>query len=198
MFDPEHIGDPRRESDFQARHFPLCDGGEPPPIGSTDRIARRKLQFLAAYYRLNCLYDRLSSIRAGRSQESEAQVLQALKLAVAQRDQLELFYEAEGFWGEPIMNGMVYANVEFTYARRNDVYRPASSYSFSVFVPLPPAGENSEQWIREHLAKAAFNAPSRAATLITSAPRAAPTERKEFPDASRGPVAKQDAEPDPQ
>ncbi|HEV8542013.1 MAG TPA: hypothetical protein VGR78_06460 [Verrucomicrobiae bacterium] len=153
MFDPKAINDPRLSTDFDPALFPLCDGGEAPPVGTDERIARRKIEFLAVYYRLNQLYSLLSAIRNGKSSGDEKEVLQEIQRAIRARDLLEDFYESEGFLGEPVMDGFFYKDIEFTYARRREFYQPAASSSFSLFIPMPPPDSNIEEWIREHLAK---------------------------------------------
>ncbi len=152
-FDPTSIRDPRTEADFQAEHWPLCDGGEPPPSGTDDRTGRRKIEFLASYYRLNRLYGRLDALRNDASKEDERLVLQQIQMAIAERDALEDFYAPEGFLGEPVMDGIFYRNIEFTHARRREYYQTKATSAFSVFVQLPPPGESAEQWLEEQRAK---------------------------------------------
>jgi hypothetical protein len=153
MFDPTSINDPRINSGFEPACWPLCDGAEGPPPDSGDRTDLRKIQFLAVYYRLNQLYTSLHAIRSNESKENERPLLEQIQHAIHKRDELENFYEPEGFLGEPVMDGFFYRNIEFTYARRREFYEPAPSSSFSIFMPLPPAGADIESWVRENLAK---------------------------------------------
>src|SRR4051794_30263953 len=114
MFDPKAINDPRVSTDFDPTFLPLCDGGDAPPAGAEDRVGRRKIEFLAVYYRLNQLYSLLSAIRDGTSRGDEKEVLEEIQRAIGERDLLEGFYESEGFLGEPVMDGFFYKDIEFT------------------------------------------------------------------------------------
>lgn len=151
MFDPRLIEDPRLGVDYQPGAMPLCDGGEAPPIGAPEQIARRKVEFLAVYYRLNRLYSRLSAVRSGSSNDNEQEILNAIKQAIRERDQLEDFYEPEGFLAEPLMDGFYYRSIEFTHARRREYYPGPNSSKVSVFIPLPAQGDDLQSWIRKHL-----------------------------------------------
>jgi hypothetical protein len=144
--------DPRSQPGFQPEHFPLCDGGAAPPVGTTDRIERRQIEFLAAYYRLNQLIARLEALRSGAVREDERSVLREIQYAIRERDDLEDKYEPEGFIGEPIMDGIYYADVEFTHARSRQFYQPMVSSRFSLSIPMPPPGVEIEGWVRRHLA----------------------------------------------
>jgi hypothetical protein len=145
--------DPRLLPDFHAEYLPLCDGGIIPPADTTDRIERRQIEFLAVYYRLNRLYALLQAIRLGLTPGDDALVLREIQKAMRDRDALEDRYEPEGFLGEPVMDGVFYKDIEFTYAVRRQP-EPLTSSHFSLFIPLPPPKGKVEDWIHEHLTKA--------------------------------------------
>jgi len=141
--------DPRCRRGFRPEFFPLCDGVKPPPPGATDTVARRQIEFLAAYYELNVLYAKLEAVRRKRG---EAQgLLKKIAEALRARDQLEDRYAPEGFLGEPEMDGLFFRNVKFTHARAGAV-APAVETSFSLFVPLVlPKGLTLRQYIEREL-----------------------------------------------
>jgi hypothetical protein len=143
--------DPRTRRDFEPAHWPLCDGGGAPATGVEDAVARRKIEFLAAYYRLNQWQARLQAIRAGAANEPVDAVMSALRDAMRDRDALEDRYESEGFLGEPVMDGVFYTNVEFTHARKWAFYQPPMSSYFSLTIPVPPPGAEFGAWIHQHL-----------------------------------------------
>lgn len=146
--------DPRSQPDFEPKHFPLCDGGPAPAHGTTDPIARRKIEFLAAYYRLNRLFARLQASRTGAVPESPAAVLRDIQQAILERDALEDRCEPEGFLGEPVIEEIFYRNIEFTHAQSPRYYRPLASSRFSLSIPIPPAGVHVDGWVRRHLCSA--------------------------------------------
>jgi hypothetical protein len=137
--------------DFEPAHWPLCDGGAAPAAGVRDAVARRKIEFLAAYYRLNHCQARLQAIRAGAVNEPVDSVMSELRDAMRERDALEDRYESEGFLGEPVMDGVFYTNVEFTHARKWAFYQPPMSSYFSLTIPVPPPGAEFGAWIHQHL-----------------------------------------------
>jgi hypothetical protein len=141
--------DPRRRRGFRAEFFPLCDEGDAPPTGSTDAVARRQIEFLAAYYELNVLYKELAEVRRRRA-GAEPQ-LKKIAEALRARDALEDRYAPEGFIGEPEMDGLFVRNVRFSHARAD---APDSRFgsSFSLFVPLKlPKGVTLRRFVEREL-----------------------------------------------
>jgi hypothetical protein len=144
--------DPRALPDFQPAFFPLCDGADAPPPGTTNPTARRKIEFLAAYYRLNQLHARLQAIRREPSTGDKHSLLREIQFAIRDRDNVEDKYEPEGFLGEPVMEGPFYTNIKFTHARSRQFYRPLASSRFSIRIPVPPPDVEVEAWVERHLA----------------------------------------------
>jgi hypothetical protein len=143
------IADPRSRRGFRAELFPLCDGADPPPPGPTDKVARRQIEFLAAYYQLNRLYAKLAAVRRGRGNAEP--VLKEIAEALRARDSLEDRYAPEGFLGEPEMDGLFIRNVTFSHARAA-LPAPASGSSFSLFVPLVlPKGLTLRKYLEREL-----------------------------------------------
>ena len=141
----EASADPRRRRGFLPRLFPLCDGATPPPPGAAGTVARRKIEFLTAYYKLNVLYAELEAVR--RKRGSAQALLKKIAEALRARDQLEDRCAPEGFLGEPEMDGLFCRNVRFTHARA-----AAPESSFSLFVPLVlPKGLTLRQYIEREL-----------------------------------------------
>ncbi|MGI8601955.1 MAG: hypothetical protein ACR2OZ_03040 [Verrucomicrobiales bacterium] len=129
-------------------------------------MSRKKREFLAAYYELNRLYDRLAAIRRAKSKGNEGRVLKAIQAALRARDALEDRYAPEGFIGEPEMNGLMTTNVVFSHAlqHRNDASVPSLS-SFSLFVPLKlPKGVSLRKYLGDRLGLPASLASSRKQT----------------------------------
>jgi hypothetical protein len=151
--------DPRTDPAFQPQHFPLCDGGAPPPVGTGDRTGRRQIEFLAAYYRLNQLLARLEAIRAGTTSGDELAALREIQGAIRERDAIEDRYEAEGFIGEPVMEGLYYRDIEFTHALSRRFYSPTVSSRFSLSLPIPAPGTDLESLIHHHLGSLFPGAP---------------------------------------
>jgi len=60
---PDGFTDPRSRAEFQPQHYPRVNGQEAPPPSATERNDRIKLEFLAAYYELNCACARLLAVR---------------------------------------------------------------------------------------------------------------------------------------
>ena len=147
-------GDPRLRPGFQPEFLPLCDGGPVPSPATTDRIERRQIEFAAVYYRLNELFARLEATPRGAAGADGQAIVRAIRQVMNDRDALEDKYEPEGFLGEPVMDGIVYKNIEFTYARPRAAPEPEWSSEFSLFIPLPPAGRDVRDWIEEHLGAA--------------------------------------------
>lgn len=145
--------DPRRAKGFKAHMFPLCDGEPAPPMSAKDPVCRKMIEFACHYYRLNFLYDRLKRIRLGESSEDAAAVLTEVDHATQARDVLEDTYAPEGFYAEPIVDGLMTVDLVFSHAlKRWAPQGPAPASSFSLFVPMPEPGEDIEAHFRRHLA----------------------------------------------
>jgi len=120
----------------------------PPARNSSDWNDRIKLQFVAAYYRLNSCHARLVEIRnskAGdstRRQVNERTTLQKIEKALRRRDELEDQYAPYGVIAEPVMKDGLAVDVRFTFGNVNAAGRlrsqPVVSSAF-ISIPLPPS-----------------------------------------------------------
>lgn len=116
------FSDPRLERDFQPAHWPLCNGKPVAPPSATDLHERRCLEFLASYYRLNVLNDRLLAARSDGQTETADGLLKNIVTAMSGLEALEDRYAPVGFFGEPVVDGVFYRNIVFV---RPALPRPA-------------------------------------------------------------------------
>lgn len=137
----EFLSDPRLGSTAPvSRHMPACEGGPWPEPGTADPVARQQIEFLAAYYHLNRLHDRLASLRgSGGSPETIAALVAALHRAIGYRDLLEDRCAPTGFDAEPEMVGPLTINLVFRHARKQvpENHRRLHPQEACVKVPLP-------------------------------------------------------------
>lgn len=145
--------DPRQYPDFNPLHFPLCDGRPAPTPDPTNWIHERILEFATAYYHLNRNYDRLRKVRIGESKETPEAVLKDIEAAAFCRDTLEDRLAPEGFYAEPIIDGIITVDLVFSHAlkKRIEIDIPPVESSFSLFVPMPPPGTDLKEHLRRHL-----------------------------------------------
>jgi hypothetical protein len=141
---PDSFVDPRTKPGFLAEHWPLCNGEAGPPIGATDLHERRRLEFLAAYYEVNCLVAELPAARATHQGASELPGrLDAVAAAWQRLDALEVRYEPIGLYGKPVMQGAAYRDIAF------DLPQPPAILSqrhvFSSHLAVPGLDEIPEQ-----------------------------------------------------
>ena len=147
--------DPRRCADFLPQFYPKINGKEAPPIDSlgpsgktqNDRIV---LEFLAAYYHLNCQYSRLLAVRtqsaSPQRDETERKCLQDVEKVLIVRDALEDRYAPFGVIAEPMVRDgftadlrISFGNVDAAGRRRSDLY------TLTAYVPVPlPQGTKLE------------------------------------------------------
>src|SRR5438874_2042632 len=104
-----HLDDPRSRSDFRPQYYPKANGEAAPPIDSVGRNERITLEFLAAYYDLNCQYSRLLEMRASagspeRNRAEQESLLTVERLLII-RDQLEDRYAPLAVIAEPVVQG---------------------------------------------------------------------------------------------
>jgi len=144
------LQDPRSETGFRPSFYPRANGKDAPPVDSAAQNDRIILEFLAAYYQLNCEYFRLLNVREqpdsqGRS-EAERERLQAIEKVLILRDGLEDRYAPLGVVVEPaVKEGFTvdlkisFGNVDAAGRRRSDFY------TITAFVPIPlPKGVKIE------------------------------------------------------
>lgn len=128
--------DPRWLPDFDPTLYPQCDHGAPPPASDKSPAAARKLEFLAAYYRINVFSRALRLIRAqGHAAADEREALQAIERALLARDALEDKYAPLGVVATPDFEDGLVKDVSFVQPARP---APASSLSMLFAVPPPP------------------------------------------------------------
>src|SRR5215207_1046058 len=106
--------DPRTQPGFRPEQWPLCNGAESPPVESEYLHDQRCIEFLAAYYRVNCRYAELEDIRPEKESETRrSALLEHVHTALTEVDALEDKYAPIGFYGEPEMNGVYYRSIGF-------------------------------------------------------------------------------------
>ncbi|HTG45593.1 MAG TPA: hypothetical protein VK633_13805 [Verrucomicrobiae bacterium] len=128
--------DPRLAEDFQACCWPSCNGGSAPPVGTLDLQERRCLEFLTAYYHLNCANraitdlrnETVSSVHLQSRRFNFAAALQAL-------ENLEDRYAPIGFYGEPVMTEEAfYKDIHFV---RPELRHPGGTPLVGPFLAIP-------------------------------------------------------------
>jgi hypothetical protein len=97
--------DPREAAGFIAELYPTANRHPAPPPNCPLRNDAILLEFLAAYYRLNCEYAQLLKVRQSppspERDQSEREQLQAVEQALIARDQVEDLYAPYGVIAEP-------------------------------------------------------------------------------------------------
>jgi hypothetical protein len=137
--------DPRRRRDFHPQYYPTANGRTGPRPGVTARNDCVILEFLAAYYQLNCEYARLLEVRAMAQStdraKAEDECLRAIERDLIIRDGLEDQYAASGIIAEPIVVDGFTMDVKFTFGDVTAAGRLRSApimSSANVSIPLPP------------------------------------------------------------
>jgi len=136
------LEDPRRRSDFRPQYYPLANHQDAPPLDALERNDRIKLEFLAAYYELNCEYSRLLAARqrppSPEHDEAEKKSLQAVERLLIVRDQLEDQYAPFGVIADPVVKNGFTANVIFNFGNVDAAGRRRSElYTITACVPIP-------------------------------------------------------------
>jgi hypothetical protein len=145
-----HFADPRRDGDFVPEYYPRANGQEAPPLDATEQNDRIVLEFLAAYYHLNCEYSRLLELRkeansAERSQ-AERKSLQAIEKVLIVRDALEDRCAPLGVIAEPVVKDGFTTNLKISFGNVDAEGRNRSDlYTLTAYVPVPlPKGTKFE------------------------------------------------------
>jgi hypothetical protein len=143
--------DPRGCADFLPQFYPTANAKDAPPADSPGQNERIVLEFLAAYYHLNCQYSRLLEVRkepaSPERKEAERKCLQDVEKVLIVRDALEDRYAPLGIIADPaVQDGFTadlkisFGNVDAAGRRRED------HYTLTAYVPIPmPAGMKLEQ-----------------------------------------------------
>jgi hypothetical protein len=133
---PADFADPRLDKDFDATAWPLCNGIAAPAPGAADLYERRCLEFLATYYRLNRLNQRLLAARNKRAgKERIRSILSAINKSVRALEKMEDRYAPIGFYGEPVMAGVFYRDIAFARPDSPRIYPSPASYSSQIAIP---------------------------------------------------------------
>jgi hypothetical protein len=137
--------DPREAPDFHAEFHPTANGKPAPLPGASEPHDRLALDFLAAYYEINRGYAHLLAIRAERPSERrpdrERAALQAIEIALRNRDELEDFYAPYGIIAEPVLQEGIAVDVRFTFGDVDSAGHKRNQPHFSstfITIPLPP------------------------------------------------------------
>jgi hypothetical protein len=139
---PDGFTDPRSRAGFQPPHYPRVNGQEAPPPTATGRNDRIKLEFLAAYYDLNCAYARLLAVRqeadSPARREAEKKSLQNVERLLIVRDGLEDQYAPLGVIAEPVVKDGFTVNVILSFGNVDAAGRLRSEmYTLTACVPVP-------------------------------------------------------------
>ena len=139
---PGGFEDPRGRRDFLPQYYPMANGKDAPPLGAAERNDRLVLEFLAAYYDLNCEYARLLEVRKGAAspqrQEAERKGLQAVERLLILRDNLEDQYAPFGVIAAPVVKDGFTLNLKISFGNRDAAGRLRSDlYTITACVPIP-------------------------------------------------------------
>jgi len=148
---PRLVEDPRSRPDFIEQHFPLANGKPAPAPDSEERNDRIMLDFLAAYYDLNCAHAKLLEIRRGEGSTTRSDVernyLPEVDKLLIVRDEIEDRYAPCGILAQPVLKDGFTVNIKFSFGNtdsrgkpRNDLFR----VTLKVPVPLPPGAKLSD------------------------------------------------------
>jgi len=137
LFEPSsEFRDPRLRRGFEPKCWPLCNGGKAPPPNVPGLHERRCIEFLAAFYQLNVLTNRLHASRKARAPRRRIKaLLDKLASATTALEVLEDRYAPIGFFGEPVMKGIQYQNIIFVRPELPKLRPKASTLSSHVAIP---------------------------------------------------------------
>ena len=142
--------DPRRCADFLPQFYPTANGKEAPPLDSPGQNDRIVLEFLAAYYHLNCEYSCLLEVReqspSPQRDEAERKRLAGIEKVLIVRDALEDRYAPFGVIAAPTVREGFTADVKISFGNVDAAGRRRSDvYTLTAFVPIPlPKGTKLE------------------------------------------------------
>ena len=128
--------DPRLEPGFMPEHWPRCNGEESSAPDASDLHSRRCIEFLAHFYRLNVLNSQLHAARLAKAKQKVIKpLLQQIADATRKLEATEDRYAPIGFFGEPVMAGIQYANVIFVRPEQPRIYPKPSALSSHIAIP---------------------------------------------------------------
>lgn len=133
---------PRNRTDFQPRHYPEVNGQAAPLPNTTGRNERITLEFLMAYYELNCEYAQLVAVRqqpeSPARREAEKKLLQNVERRLILRDGLEDQYAPLGVIAQPVVKDGFTVNVILSFGNVDSAGRLRSElYTVTACVPVP-------------------------------------------------------------
>jgi hypothetical protein len=139
---PEHFDDPRTAPGFLPHHYPAANGKAAPPVGAVEQNERITLEFLAAYYHLNCAYARVIELRKQPKSpdrlQAERACLQEIEKGLIVRDRLEDHYASYGVITDPASQNGFTRNVKFSFGNVDAAGQIRRDfYTLTAFVPIP-------------------------------------------------------------
>jgi hypothetical protein len=139
---PGSFDDPRSRGDFLPQYYPRANGKAAPPTTASERNDRIILEFLAAYYHLNCEYSRLVEVQkqpaSPERNDAERQRLQAIEKVLIGRDGLEDRYAPMGVVVEPAVKDGFAVNLNISFGNIDAAGRRRSDlYTITAFAPVP-------------------------------------------------------------
>jgi hypothetical protein len=145
-FEPSaDFADPRLRRGFKRRLWPLCNGEAAPAPRAQGLYERRCLEFLAAFYRLNLANQRLLDARKARATSKGIKSrLAAVAASTTDLEALEDRYAPIGFFGEPVMDGILYQNIIFARPEVPKHFRQPLMQTMEFVIPGLEAIPQSE------------------------------------------------------
>ncbi len=133
---PDSFVDPRTQIGFQSEHWPLYNGGDSPAIGASEVHERRCLELLAAYYKVNqANADLIAARTSGAPEAAIKKQLNEVARALEGVDEIEDRYAPIGFYGEPVMDGIMYRDIHFVRPQLPRVFGRPESFSSHLAIP---------------------------------------------------------------
>jgi hypothetical protein len=149
---PLMMEDPRSRPDFMARYYPLANGKKAPALCCEEQNDRIMLEFLAAYYFLNCAHAKLVEIRAAASStpsDAERAYLPEVDKLLIFRDELEDRYAPRGVLAQPVIKDGFTLDVRFSFGNADSRGRPRTDlFRLTAHIPIPlPPGAKLRDYI---------------------------------------------------
>ena len=134
--------DPRQCAGFSPQFYPIANGAEAPPVDARAQNDRIVLEFLAAYYRLNCQYARLLEVRkqpaSPERTDAERKCLQEVEKVLIIRDALEDRYAPLGVITEPVVREGFTVDLKVQFGNMDGAgRRRCDLYTLTTVIPVP-------------------------------------------------------------
>jgi hypothetical protein len=134
--------DPRTARGFRPDWHPRADGREAPPVDTTDRHDRIRVQFLAIYYELNRSYARLLACKRAGGKARQRPALRQVETILRRRDALEDRFAPYGVIAEPVIDKGFTVDVKFSFGDVQSVAnRKHRGFSSSAYITIPSPRE---------------------------------------------------------